>query len=664
LTIKQRLNFGFGVILIALILLATVTYSGLNSIYKEMTPIFTDIQPRMMQSKELVIKVNQAASALGYYLLSQGDHEKSDYLAAIDNANKLVADLSKSTASSDNIELKNIVSRIGGHVTDLGNYKEQMFTLAEDDQENLPALKIAKQHLEVIGLHLLQLTSDIVYGFENESDEEVVNAAHELRYNWAMLMSGARSYIAYRNEDSVAQLELFKLGAQQNLDKIIVFEDDLSDEQLDAIEEINDVFPSYINYWEEAYKIHSSEQWRQDSYLIKHEYGELLIKLMAETDQLSELMEQELNSSQNSLDESFNSTLSLTASIVVFFIVLGIVIAVLIRKNILSSIYQLNDVIKSLANGNADLDQRVDITSKDEISDLGVSFNQVLDQLDTMFSDVLTISDSIAGEQNQVNLLMGEFNKNIEKSEALSNTTLISANDSSGMSVNIAVATELVQKLLDKANEESKISINFMSETFDFSTEMQNAMNSVISEVTEVNQSSKQMLSMIDNIKSIADQTNLLALNAAIEAARAGESGRGFAVVADEVRNLAVQTQKTANDISTMLDSNHEKISSLVDRIEALAQDSDKVQNHILEAKKSINEMSVTFNELISETANISSTSKTQILSNITLQEVGGALDTLCKNNFQRVATLNEVMNNLSSYASTLDQQVHKFKNV
>ena len=73
--------------------------------------------------------------------------------------------------------------------------------------------------------------------------------------------------------------------------------------------------------------------------------------------------------------------------------------------------------------------------------------------------------------------------------------------------------------------------------------------------VGELSKAATRIGDVVELINTIAGQTNLLALNATIEAARAGEAGKGFAVVASEVKNLASQTSKATEEISTQVGS-------------------------------------------------------------------------------------------------------------
>lgn len=143
-----------------------------------------------------------------------------------------------------------------------------------------------------------------------------------------------------------------------------------------------------------------------------------------------------------------------------------------------------------------------------------------------------------------------------EAADRMRQTSTDTNAEAKGMVSAISEANEHVQEM--SANtEQVRSSIKTISVESSESTEI---VRSAVESAKQVDGDVQSLESVVNNIgevvgliQDIAERTNLLALNATIEASRAGEAGKGFAVVADEVKNLANQTQRATEDISSRI---------------------------------------------------------------------------------------------------------------
>jgi methyl-accepting chemotaxis protein len=324
---------------------------------------------------------------------------------------------------------------------------------------------------------------------------------------------------------------------------------------------------------------------------------------------------------------------------------------------------------------NGDFSKKIEITESDEFGTLEKHLNQMVENMDSIYSHSVVTNNKIVDTSKRFSSLaqrtkdmVENFRVNIDEMGA--HLKLLST---SGEEVNAAVeevsggAQSIAEKGTSmasqvdsamKAGEDGMGAVRHVVQ--DIEAVAKDASETAQS-VQELSSRTRQIQSFVAQIGGIADQTNLLALNAAIEAARAGSAGRGFAVVAEEVRKLAEDSNSAAKNIATLAETITGDLEKVVAVSQSNAKASEEARDLSVRTEELIDNMMTYLKDIAHGTQDLAAVSEEQAASS---EEIAMSIQNIAEKVTSVAASSDNIRSSVADASVSAEQMTQGAENL
>ncbi|HEU5472537.1 MAG TPA: methyl-accepting chemotaxis protein [Actinophytocola sp.] len=287
--------------------------------------------------------------------------------------------------------------------------------------------------------------------------------------------------------------------------------------------------------------------------------------------------------------DAYETARVVTVAIVATGMVISLLLALLVARSVIRPLTRIREVLDVADDG--DLRVRVDDNGKDELGSVAHSLNRTLDSLAGVLELVDRSATDLAASSQQLTGTAAAIADNTQTAANQAQVVNSSATEVSASVDTVATGSEEMEAAIREIAHSSR-------EAAEVAARAVGTAEATTRTVEKLGESTQEIASVVKMITAIAEQTNLLALNATIEAARAGDAGKGFAVVASEVKELAQETARATEDISTRVGAIQADTANAVHAIGEISLVIDKINNIQISIAAAVEQQSLTTNEM------------------------------------------------------------------
>ena len=574
LPIALKLAFGFGVIILIMMIATRFAYTSLQEMTEIEHRIFQEHAPSEHAGHELRIAMHHSLASLRGYMILGSDPQKAKKF--IEGRKEAWVEIDSWMKELEELTVtwpKSMVEKFEGVQKDL-----EVFRDAQSEVENISHMPQNTPAIHMMDTDAAPLGTTMFAAITAMIDEEVTLEATEERKTLLKSMADLRGTLA----NGLANLRTFLMTGDASYRKTFETLNEKNsnalaviDEQSEALTETQqEQFGTYKTANTAYQKLPSqlfakrlADDWNVANHLLGTEAAPVAQRILAALTDL-EVDTTSLMSADIDLLESKNESVGEALfKAAMAGAVLGAIIACFVSYKISSTLKAISIRARNIADGDL-TGQPIKVSGSDEMGDLAVAVNEMQRGLRELVASVQENASEVAHASTELAAQSEELSVNMQQQS--DQTTQVSASVEE-MSVTVAEVARQSSDAASRANDAGQQANSggmVVRETVDGIRDIAAMVNDSARAVRVLGERGTQIGKIVQVINEIADQTKLLALNATIEAARAGEHGSGFAVVASEVRNLAVRTMDSTKEIAESIKAIQEETSTVVTRMD------------------------------------------------------------------------------------------------
>jgi methyl-accepting chemotaxis protein len=306
---------------------------------------------------------------------------------------------------------------------------------------------------------------------------------------------------------------------------------------------------------------------------------------------------------QQFLEAAQNRFISTTTILGLFLSVIGVASIWLVARKSIRPLTEMTDLVASIAEGEGDLTQRLNISYRDETGKLSGLLNTFIKKLHNLVQQLLPVAGDVTSLSADGRKISVETSIQMLELESLIEDMVLAMTEMAASAEQIANNAERTSQLVQHANDAATIGTEVVQKKAESINRVSESVHQSKGALDELEKYSHDIVLTLSVIEEIAKETNNLALKVADEATTASNNKNGFSSAAEQIGMLAIQTQQATVDIHGkiihMQQSNQEASSMLrlsgqhVAETVGLAQEAEAVLNDINQAIEEVTDMTL-----------------------------------------------------------------------